>query len=165
MEAAIQIAATGRLNLLRGPRHARQHSGCADPAPRAGSRGGWHFAIYEFWGVVLAYVYFQIPLMILVVAPAIDGLKLEWREAAESLGANNVTYWRRIGLPVLTPALLGAFFLLFVNAFSAYATAQALSSGGVNIVPILSTPVAVQVECALGDVALGQHWRDRRRGR
>jgi putative spermidine/putrescine transport system permease protein len=98
---------------------------------------GWHFAIYSFWGVVLAYVYFQIPLMILVVAPAIDGLKQEWREAAESLGAGSTTYWWRVGLPVLTPALLGAFFLLFVNAFSAYATAQALSSGGVNIVPIL----------------------------
>jgi putative spermidine/putrescine transport system permease protein len=98
---------------------------------------GWHFAIYDFWGVVLAYVYFQIPLMILVVAPAIDGLRTEWREAAESLGANSRTYWWRVGLPVLTPALLGAFFLLFVNAFSAYATAQALSSGGVNIVPIL----------------------------
>jgi putative spermidine/putrescine transport system permease protein len=98
---------------------------------------GWHFAIYSFWGVVLTYVYFQIPLMILVVAPAIDGLKQEWREAAESLGASSITYWWRVGLPVLTPALLGAFFLLFVNAFSAYATAQALSSGGVNIVPIL----------------------------
>jgi putative spermidine/putrescine transport system permease protein len=98
---------------------------------------GWHFAIYNFWGVALAYVYFQIPLMILVVAPAIDGLKKEWREAAESLGATSVTYWWRVGLPVLTPALLGAFFLLFVNSFSAYATAQALSSGGVNIVPIL----------------------------
>jgi putative spermidine/putrescine transport system permease protein len=64
-------------------------------------------------------------------------MKKEWREAAQSLGASTVTYWWRVGLPVLMPSLLGAFFLLFVNAFSAYATAQALSSGGVNIVPIL----------------------------
>jgi putative spermidine/putrescine transport system permease protein len=95
------------------------------------------FSLFTFWGVVLTYVYFQIPLMILVVAPAIEGLRPQWREAAEGLGAGPWQYWTRVGLPVLAPSLLGAGVLLFGNAFSAYATAQALTSGGVNIVPIL----------------------------
>jgi putative spermidine/putrescine transport system permease protein len=112
---------------------------------------GYGFSLFSFWGVVLTYVYFQLPLMLLVVAPAIDGLKREWREAAESLGASPFTYWRRVGLPVLFPALLGGFFLLFVNAFSAYATAQALTSGGVNVVPILIANVLT------GDVLSNPH--------
>jgi len=94
------------------------------------------FSLFTFWGVVLTYVYFQIPLMILVIAPAIDGLRPQWREAAEGLGASGVQYWRIVGLPVLAPSLLGAMVLLFGNAFSAYATAAALTSGGVNLVPI-----------------------------
>ena len=74
-------------------------------------------------GVELVYLYFQIPLMILVIAPAIDGLRREWREAAANLGATPRQFWRYVGLPVLTPSLLGAVVLLFGNSFAAYATA------------------------------------------
>ena len=77
-------------------------------------------------------MYFQIPLMILVIAPAIDGLRREWREAASNLGASQWQYWRYVGLPVLMPSLLGAIILLFGNAFAAYATAYALTSGSIN---------------------------------
>ena len=75
--------------------------------------------------------------MILVIAPAIDGLRKEWREAASNLGAKQWQFWRYVGLPVLMPSLLGAMILLFGNAFAAYATAYSLTSGTVNIVPIL----------------------------
>ncbi len=82
-------------------------------------------------------MYFQLPLMILVIAPAIDGLRREWREAASNLGASSWQFWRYVGLPVLMPSLLGAIILLFGNAFAAYATAYSLTSGAVNLVPIL----------------------------
>jgi putative spermidine/putrescine transport system permease protein len=82
-------------------------------------------------------MYFQLPLMILVIAPAIDGLRKEWREAASNLGAKQWQFWRYVGIPVLMPSLLGAMILLFGNAFAAYATAYSLTSGTVNIVPIL----------------------------
>jgi len=94
------------------------------------------FAIWSRRGVELVYLYFQIPLMILVIAPAIDGLKREWREAALNLGAKPWQYWRYVGLPVLMPSILGAVILLFGNAFAAYATAYSLTSGAVNLVPI-----------------------------
>lgn len=96
------------------------------------------FTLFGFWGVVLAYLYFQIPLMILVIAPAIDGLRKEWREASANLGASPAQYWRHIGVPILLPSFLGAFILLFGNAFAAYATAFALTAGGagVSLVPI-----------------------------
>jgi putative spermidine/putrescine transport system permease protein len=82
-------------------------------------------------------MYFQLPLMILVIAPAIDGLRKEWREASSNLGASQFQFWRYVGVPVLMPSLLGAIILLFGNAFAAYATAYSLTSGTVNIVPIL----------------------------
>ena len=98
---------------------------------------GHNFAIYSKLGVEITYMYFQLPLMILVIAPAIDGLRKEWREAASNLGAKQWQFWRYVGLPVLMPSILGAMILLFGNAFAAYATAYSLSSGSVNLVPIL----------------------------
>ncbi|MEI8024571.1 MAG: ABC transporter permease subunit, partial [Actinomycetota bacterium] len=94
------------------------------------------FKISDFSGIVLVYLYFQIPLMTLLMLPAIDGLKVTLREAAANLGASQRQYWTNIGLPLLTPSLLGGFLLLFANAFSAYATAFALSSGGTRLVSV-----------------------------
>jgi putative spermidine/putrescine transport system permease protein len=96
-----------------------------------------NFTLFSKTGVEIVYMYFQLPLMILVIAPAIDGLKREWREAASNLGASTIQFWRHVGLPVLMPSLLGAVILLFGNAFAAYATAYSLTSGAVNLVPIL----------------------------
>jgi putative spermidine/putrescine transport system permease protein len=96
------------------------------------------FAIWSPRGVEIVYLYFQIPLMILVIAPAIDGLRAEWSEASSNLGASRWQYWRHIGMPVLMPSIMGAVVLLFGNAFAAYATAYALTSGtGLPLVPIL----------------------------
>ena len=81
-------------------------------------------------------MYFQIPLMVLVITPALEGLRPAWREAAHGLGAGSWTYWRLVGLPVLAPSVLGAVLLLFGSGFSAYATAQALTSGSVALTPI-----------------------------
>ncbi len=92
--------------------------------------------IASFWGLVIVYLYFQIPLMLLVMLPAADGLKPEWREAAANLGGTAATYWRRVGIPVLAPAALGGMLLLFANAFAAYATAFALTTGAANLVPL-----------------------------
>ncbi len=80
-------------------------------------------------------MYFQIPLMVLVTLPAIDGLKPAWREASSNLGGTTWTYWRRVGLPVLAPSMLGGFLLLFANSFSAYATVYALNNQA-NVVPV-----------------------------
>ncbi|MDZ4309570.1 MAG: ABC transporter permease subunit [Cypionkella sp.] len=95
------------------------------------------FNMISFWGLVAAYVFFQIPLMVLIITPAIDGLKREWREAAEVLGATGGQYWRMVALPVLGPSLLGTLALLFANAFGAVATAIALTGSLLSIAPIL----------------------------
>ncbi|MCW2975422.1 MAG: hypothetical protein JWM06_703 [Actinomycetia bacterium] len=95
------------------------------------------FTLFGKTGVEIVYLYFQLPLMILVIAPAIDGLRREWREAASNLGASSWQFWRYVGLPVLMPSILGSIILLFGNAFAAYATAYSLTSGTVSLVPIL----------------------------
>jgi putative spermidine/putrescine transport system permease protein len=94
------------------------------------------FSLFSKTGVEIVYLYFQIPLMVLVIAPAIDGLRREWREAASSLGASSLQFWRHVGVPILMPSLLSAVVLLFGNSFSAYATAYALTGGGVNLAPV-----------------------------
>jgi putative spermidine/putrescine transport system permease protein len=95
------------------------------------------FTLYHFTGLVLTYTYFQLPLMILIISPSLDGLRREWREAATNLGATPLQFWRWIGLPILLPSLLGAMVLLFGNAFAAYATAYALVGQFFDLVPIM----------------------------
>ena len=95
---------------------------------------GLGFSLFSLSGLTLVYAYFQIPLMVIVVSPAIAALRPSWREAAENLGASSGQYWRLVGLPVLAPALLSAWILLFGSAFSAYATAYALTSGNIGLV-------------------------------
>lgn len=92
--------------------------------------------LYQLPGLILPYLYFQIPLMIIVFLPALEGLRVEWAEANATLGGGNFTYWRRIAGPVLAPSFLGSLLLLFANSFSSYATAAALISQGAQIVPL-----------------------------
>ncbi len=95
------------------------------------------FNLLDFWGLTLTYLYFQIPLMVLILTPAIDGLKKEWREASLTLGSSAIQHWRYVILPILWPSIAGSFLLLFANAFGAVATAYALTNSSLNIVPIL----------------------------
>ena len=95
------------------------------------------FNILSFWGLTLTYLFFQIPLMVVIITPAIDGLKREWGEAAATLGATTMQYWRMVVIPVLLPSFLGTLVLLFANSFGAIATAYALTGSSLNIVPIL----------------------------
>ena len=115
---------------------------------------GWNLAgsgwLYSLAGLTLVYTYFQIPLMVIVFLPALEGLRAQWREAAVSLGASRWQYFREVVVPLLTPAFLGSALLLFANAFAAYATAAALVSQGSPIVPLL-------IRSALtSEVVLGQ---------
>jgi len=108
--------------------------------------GGLGFSLYTKLGLEIVYLYFQFPLMVLIIAPAIDGLKKEWREASENMGASSAEYWRRIALPILAPTLLGSVILLFGNAFGAQATAYQLTAG---LVPLVTNTISDQIS---GDV-------------
>jgi len=95
------------------------------------------FTLFSFWGLALTYLYFQLPLMVLMITPALEGLRPEWREAAESLGASRKQYLTRVALPLLAPSVLGCFLLLFANAFGTLATIYALTSANFPVVPIV----------------------------
>lgn len=94
------------------------------------------FTLYTLSGVTVVYMYFQIPLMVLIILPALEGLRPAWREAAENLGARSWQYWRHVGGPVLMPSFLSCLMLLFGSSLSAYATADALTSGTIPLTPI-----------------------------
>lgn len=95
------------------------------------------FNLYSVAGLTLAYLYFQFPLMVLTITPALEGLRREWREASEVLGGTTVQYWWNVALPILWPSILGSAILLFASAFGAYATAAALTGGSLPLVTIL----------------------------
>lgn len=118
--------------------------GGLDPAI---ARGDW---LYSLGGLAVVYTYFQIPLMLIVFLPAIDGLRREWTDANASLGGGTWAYWRNVGAPILAPSFVGALLLLFTNSFAAYATAAALISQGSPI-------ITLQIRSALtSEVLLGQ---------
>ncbi|HET9090367.1 MAG TPA: ABC transporter permease subunit [Acidimicrobiales bacterium] len=94
------------------------------------------FNLYSFYGVAVVYMYFQVPLMVLVITPALGGLRASWREAASNMGASSWRYWRHVGIPVLMPSVLGGMLLLFGSAFAAYATAETLTAGTITLAPI-----------------------------
>ena len=95
------------------------------------------FNLLGITGLTLTYLYFQMPLMVLVIMPAVDGLKREWSEASEMLGASPLQHALRITAPILAPAVAGAALLLFANAFGAVATAYALTGSSINLITIL----------------------------
>ncbi|MFD4528797.1 ABC transporter permease [Streptomyces sp. NPDC058470] len=109
---------------------------------------GW--SLYSFWGLVIVYLYFLIPLMVLTITPALDGLRSQWREAAQNNGATSTQYWRHVALPVLAPSLLGGLVLLFGSAFAAYATAAAMVGSSV---PLVTLQIADAIS---GNVLVGQ---------
>ena len=109
---------------------------------------GWD--LYSFWGLVIVYLYFLIPLMVLTITPALEGLRTQWREAAQNNGATPVQYWRHVALPVLLPSLLGGLVLLFGSAFAAYATAAAMVGSSI---PLVTLQIADAIS---GNVLVGQ---------
>jgi putative spermidine/putrescine transport system permease protein len=94
------------------------------------------FSLYSITGLTITFAYFQIPLMLIIITPALEALRSQWREASDGLGASSWQYWRLIGLPILFPSLLAAFLLLFGSAFSAFATPYALTDGNIALVTI-----------------------------
>ncbi|CAI9393532.1 ABC transporter permease subunit [Microbacterium sp. T2.11-28] len=119
--------------------------------------GAW---LYSLPGLILPYVYFQVPLMVITFLPALSALKPQWTEANLVLGGTRASFWMRVGLPVLAPSFLASFLLLFANAFSSYATAAALASQGSQIVPLqiraaLTSETVLGRENLAGALALG----------
>ena len=94
------------------------------------------FTLYSFSGLVIVYLYFLLPLVILLMLPPVEALRREWREAAATLGASPRKYWQKVGIPVLSPPFIATLMVLFMDAFAAYATAEALTTGSVPLVPI-----------------------------
>ncbi|MCU1407527.1 MAG: transporter permease [Glaciihabitans sp.] len=116
--------------------------------------------LYQVPGLLLPYIYFQVPLMIITFMPALQGLKTPWAEANATLGGSRWTYWTRIAAPILAPSFFGSLLLLFANAFSSYATAAALISQGAQIVPLqirgaLVSETVLGRENMAGALALG----------
>lgn len=101
-----------------------------------GLEGLANYNLYTSNGMSMIYVYFQIPLSTLLLIPAFEGIRKEWKEASALLGAGNATFWTKVGIPVLMPSILGTFSVLFANALAAYATVYALMMNNISLLPV-----------------------------
>lgn len=97
---------------------------------------GLGFTLFSFTGLIIVYAYFQIPIMVIVITPALTSLRKEWKDSAANLGASKIQYWLRVGIPILMPSFIACYLLLFASAFSAFATARALTVGNIALVPL-----------------------------
>ena len=95
-----------------------------------------NYNLYTSNGMSMIYIYFQIPLATLLLIPAFDGVRKEWKEAALLLGSRDGYFWRKVGIPVLMPSILGTFSVLFANALAAYATVYALMMNNISLLPV-----------------------------
>lgn len=94
------------------------------------------YNLYTMNGMSLIYIYFQIPLSTLLLIPAFDGVQKQWKEACTLLGGTPGIFWRKVGIPVLMPSILGTFSVLFANALAAYATIYALMMDNIALLPV-----------------------------
>lgn len=94
------------------------------------------FPLYTVWGLMIIYIYFQIPLATLLLMPSFDSIRKEWKESVSLMGGTSLVFWTKVGIPVLLPSILGTFSTLFANAISAYATAYALLMNNFSLLPI-----------------------------
>jgi putative spermidine/putrescine transport system permease protein len=95
------------------------------------------FTLFSFSGIVFVYLYFQIPLMVIIFSPALHSIRSEWRDAAKNLGATPKKFWTTVGIPLLFPSFAASFLLLFASGFAAYATARAMTVGNIALVPLV----------------------------
>lgn len=111
------------------------------------------FSLYSWSGLLLIYIYFQLPLSLMLLYPIYYGIQQQWKDAASLLGASTVQFWTKIGIPIMLPGIVGTFSVLFANAMGAYASAYALTGSNYNLVAIrigalLSGDIFAQPELA-----------------
>jgi len=90
---------------------------------------------YTFGGMLLGYVYFAIPRVLLVLRGAVSGILSDTVDAARTLGATPWRVFFEIVLPAMRPALVSAASLSLATAFGAFGTAATLSRG-IRVVPL-----------------------------
>ena len=95
-----------------------------------------NYDLYTTSGILITFIYFQIPLATLLLYPSFDGIKTEYKEAASLMNATTWQFWSKIGLPLLLPSIFGTLSVLFSNALAAYATPYALLGNNYALVPI-----------------------------
>ncbi|MBS3940163.1 MAG: ABC transporter permease subunit [Actinobacteria bacterium] len=90
---------------------------------------------YTFSGLLLGYLYFNIPRVVLVIRGAVAGTSVEAIDAARTLGASPLRVYWSVVLPSLRPAIASATALSLATAFGAFGTAATLSRG-YRVVPL-----------------------------
>ena len=74
--------------------------------------------------IVIGHVVVSLPYAVLTVVPRLERIEIALEEAARDLGANGLQSFRRVTLPLLTPAVVSAYIIAFTISFDEYAIAS-----------------------------------------
>lgn len=78
------------------------------------------FALRGIWGVIVVHTFTMYTYFYLSASATIRGLDPSLEEAATSLGAGRFTIWRKVILPMLTPAMIASSLLVFMISMASY---------------------------------------------
>jgi ABC-type Fe3+ transport system permease subunit len=92
--------------------------------------------VYSWYGLVIVYAFYQIPLMTLTMSAVFENLDRTLIEAARNLGANVWQVWRYVIIPVLAPGFIAGMSIQFAGMLGAFGTVLALVGGAKNLLSI-----------------------------
>jgi iron(III) transport system permease protein len=98
---------------------------------------GFKFVIYGYHGIILSEILTTFPLAYLIIAAAFSGLDSTLEDSAQDLGARPLVVLFTVTLPLITPAILTATLMVFMNNLSAFG-APALLGGGISVLAVES---------------------------
>ncbi|AIR70623.1 thiamine/thiamine pyrophosphate ABC transporter permease ThiP [Dickeya fangzhongdai] len=89
----------------------------------------YRFSPYGLQGILLAHVFFNLPLATRLFVQALEGIATEQRQLAAQLGLRGWHFFRLVEWPWLRRQLLPAGALIFMLCFASFATVLALGGG------------------------------------
>jgi len=98
---------------------------------------GFKLVIYGYHGIILSEILTTFPLAYLIISAAFSGLDSTLEDSAQDLGARPVRVLFTVTLPLITPAILTATLMVFMNNLSAFG-APALLGGGISVLAVES---------------------------
>ncbi|MBR5981330.1 MAG: ABC transporter permease subunit [Firmicutes bacterium] len=95
-----------------------------------------NYSLYSYEGIIPLYIWFGIPLCVLLLLPGFDAVHREWKEASTLLGCSSAGFWTRIGIPNVMPTLLGTLSVVFADSITTYTTVYIIISSNAALLPI-----------------------------
>jgi spermidine/putrescine transport system permease protein len=86
--------------------------------------------------IIMAHISFSAPLAVFVTLGRMQRIDWSLEEASIDLGANRLTTWRKITIPLLLPAIFSSAVLIFPWSFNDFTTTYFVAGVGTTTLPL-----------------------------